>query len=280
MTDAWNDLLACLALHPIAGVEVESSGDVGSKPETIWLEGQNLDLEYHRLFGGQLLGQFVEAARSVCPEKSVKSIHSVFSKEGRADGPVRYEVTRQHEGRSFASLLITARQPHGVIASAAVSMHLPEVGPELQDVAQPGSLLPSDNKVEFSLIPWEIRTAGDLNSTAAVSPKFEFWMRTPQVDAQLAPALAAYATDLNVIGTALLPLEGYSQTGNGTAFNSAVTTHTVWFHQPFRTDEWLLVRQHSPLLAGSRSFGRGDVLTEGNRLVASFAQEALVRINA
>lgn len=273
MADSWSDLLGSLELRP-------SGADGQDSTPTARLEGRNLDLEYHRLFGGQLLGQFIEAARAVCPEKSVKSMHSVFSKEGRADGPVQYEATRQHEGRSFASLLITARQPHGVIASAAVSMHLPEGGPELQDISASGPLLPDDSRVDFSLIPWEIRTAGDLNRTAASPPHFEFWMRTPPVDAQLAPALTAYATDLNVIGTALLPLEGYSQTGNGTAFNSAVTTHTVWFHQPFRTDEWLLVRQHSPLLAGSRSFGRGDVLTEDNRLVASFTQEALVRIKA
>lgn len=271
MADLWSNLLDCLELSP--------SGDLGTgESTTAGFEGRNLDLEYHRLFGGQLLAQFVEAARSVCPDKSVKSMHSVFSKEGRADGPVHYEVARQHEGRSFAGLLITARQPHGVIASAAVSMHVPEGGPELQDIAGPGALLPEDDRTDFSLIPWEIRTTGDLNSTAASPPQFEFWMRTPQVDAELAPALTAYATDLNVIGTALLPLEGYSQTGNGTAFNSAVTTHTVWYHQPFRTDDWLLVRQHSPLLTGSRSFGRGDVLTEDNRLVASFAQEALVRI--
>ncbi len=72
------------------------------------------------------------------------------------------------------------------------------------------------------------------------------WMRTPEVDPGLAPALTAYATDLTLIGTALRPLEGLAQTGNGTVFTSAVTSHTLWFHRPFRTDEWLLLRQHSP----------------------------------
>ncbi len=102
-------------------------------------------------------------------------------------------------------------------------------------------------------------------------------MRTPEVDAEVAPALAAYATDLTLIGTALRPLEGVSQRGARTAFASAVTSHTVWFHRALRTDRWLLLRQHSPLLAHGRAFGRGDILTEDGSLVASYAQEALVR---
>ena len=108
-------------------------------------------------------------------------------------------------------------------------------------------------------------------------PRFEMWMRTPPVDGDLAPALTAYATDLTLIGTALRPLEGFNHSGNGTLFTSAVTSHTVWFHRPFRTDRWLLLRQHSPVLAHGRCFGRGDVLTEDGTLVASYAQEALLR---
>ena len=102
-------------------------------------------------------------------------------------------------------------------------------------------------------------------------------MRTPAVDPELAPTLAAYATDLTLIGTALRPMVGVDQRGNGTVFTSAVTSHTVWFHRPFRTDGWLLLRQHSPLLVHGRSLGRGDVLTEDGTLVASYAQEALLR---
>ena len=104
------------------------------------------------------------------------------------------------------------------------------------------------------------------------------WMRTPGVDPVLAPALAAYATDLTLIGTALRPLDGLGQRGNGTQFTSAVTSHTLWFHRPFRTDEWLMLRQHSPLLAHGRCFGRGDILTESGNLVASYGQEALLRV--
>ncbi|HXB85593.1 hypothetical protein [Mycobacterium sp.] len=88
-------------------------------------------------------------------------------------------------------------------------------------------------------------------------------MRTPAVDGDLAPALTAYATDLTLIGTALRHLEGFNHRGNGTAFTSAVTSHTIWFHRLFRADRWLLLRQHSsgagarPLLRPRRRSLRG-----------------------
>ncbi len=114
--------------------------------------------------------------------------------------------------------------------------------------------------------------------TPSDPPQYELWMRTPEVDPALAPALLAHATDLTLIGTALRPLSGLSQRGAQNAYTSAVTSHTVWFHRRFRTDNWLLLRPHSPLLAHGRAFGRGDVLTEDGSPGASYAQESLVRI--
>jgi acyl-CoA thioesterase II len=240
-------------------------------------EGANQQLNYHRLFGGQLLAQFIRAASVVCPDKAVKSLHAVFAKEGRADDPVQYQVTRQNEGRSFATLTITARQPRGVLATGSVSMHIAEDGPARQSTEAVPALLDEKHHAELDLIPWETRCADDLNAPSAGPPRLEVWMRTPAVDAEFAPALTAYATDLTLIGTALRPLEGLNHRGNGTAFTSAVTSHTIWFHRPFRTDRWLLLRQHSPVLAHGRCFGRGDVLTEDGSLVASYGQEALLR---
>jgi acyl-CoA thioesterase II len=198
-------------------------------------------------------------------------------KKAAPDDPVRYQVTRHHQGRSFATLTITARQPRGVLASGTVCMHVAEGGPDHQTVAAVPALLDETHRVELDLIPWETRCADDLNASTAGPPQFEVWMRTPAVDGEFAPALTAYATDLTLIGTALRPLEGFNQRGNGTVFTSAVTSHTIWFHRPFRTDRWLLLRQHSPVLAHGRCFGRGDVLTEDGSLVASYAQEALLR---
>ncbi|MBS9375125.1 acyl-CoA thioesterase [Rhodococcus sp. B50] len=270
MTELWNDLLACLDLR--------SSPRDEEHPESVVFEGSNQHLEYHRLFGGQLLGQFVRAAELTCPEKSIKSLHTVFAREGRADEPVRYETTRLHEGRTFATLTAVARQSKGVLATASVSLHVGEDGPEVQTVASVPPVFDESTRTEFSLIPWETRTTTDLEDRGVSTPEFEMWMRTPRVDETYPPALAAYATDLNLIGTALLAVDGFDHTGNGTAFTSAVTSHNLWFHRPFRSDDWLLLRQHSPLVAHGRCFGRGDLLTEKGSLVASFAQEALLRL--
>ena len=204
-------------------------------------------------------------------------LHAVFAREGQAAEPVRYQSTRQHQGRSFASLTITAHQTRGVLASSSVSMHAVEDGPEYQDREPVPALLGEKHRAELDLIPWETRCADDLNAVTAGPPRLELWMRTPPVDGDLAFALTAYASDLTPIGTALRPLEGFNHSGNGTLFTSAVTSHTVWFHRPLRTDRWLLLRQHSPVLAHGRCFGRGDVLTEDGTLVASYAQEALLR---
>ena len=264
MSELWSDLLDCL--------------DIGPTRSENHFSARNQHLEYHRVFGGQLLAQFVRAAELVCPEKSVKSLHALFPREGRADEPVEYDVTLHHEGRSFATLSITAAQGKGPIGIASVSMHVAEDGPAVQTIDCVGTPLGPEHEVGLNLIPWETRSLVDLNAPTAGPPECEVWMRTPAVDAGLAPALAAYATDLTLIGTAVRPLDGISQTGNGTQFTSAVTSHTIWFHRPFTTDQWLLLRQHSPILAHGRSFGRGDLLTEEGILVASYAQEALLRI--
>lgn len=270
MPELWNDLLNCLDLRACPSDE--------DRDDIALFDGTNQQLEYHRLFGGQLLAQLVRASQLSCPGKSIKSLHAVFAREGRADEPVRYEITRRHEGRSFATLSAVAQQSRGVLATATVSMHAHEDGPELQTIEAVPPVLPADAHTEFSLIPWETRTTTDLSHSGVSAPEFEMWMRTPEVDPDFAPALTAYATDLNLIGTALLGVDGFDHTGNGTKFTSAVTSHNLWFHRPFRSDEWLLLRQHSPILVHGRCFGRGDVLTENGSLVASFAQEALVRI--
>lgn len=264
MAELWDDLLTCLAL--------DGPADDGS------FEGKNLRLEYHRLFGGQLLAQFTRAAALTCPDKAVKSLHTLFPREGTADEPVRYSVERHHEGRTFGSLTILATQSKGVIGTASVSVHaLADSSQDVQTVDPVTGAPAGSAPAEIGLLPFETRTSDDLDDPGAAAPEYSLWWRTPAADAALAPALAAYATDLTLIGTALRAVPGVSQRDAQVKFASAVTSHTVWFHRPFRTDDWLLLRQHSPLMAHSRSFGRGDILTAGGTLVASYAQEAMVR---
>jgi len=185
--DLWTDLIGCLDLH------IEHARSEADNVSVF--EGVSQQLDYHRVFGGQLLGQFIRAASLACPDKTVKSLHAVFGREGRAGEPVCYRATRQHEGRSFASLTITAQQPHAVLASSSVSLHAVEDGPENQDCQAVPALLDETHRVELDLIPWETRSAEDLNALTAGPPRFEVWMRTPPVDDELATALAAYATE-------------------------------------------------------------------------------------
>ena len=110
------------------------------------------------------LGQFIRAACLTCPDKTVKSLHAVFAREGRADDPVHYQVTRHHHGRSFAALTITARQPRGVLATSSVCMHTAEDGPEHQSVEAVPRPLDEQHRVELDLIPWETRSVDDLNA--------------------------------------------------------------------------------------------------------------------
>ncbi len=263
MTDLWSDLLACLELRPAEG--------------DLEFEGANQRLGYHRLFGGQLLGQFVRAASFACPDKTVKSVHALFARAGRPDVPVRYQVTRHHEGGTFATLTVVARQSPGVMATASVSMHVPEGGPDHQTPFQVPPVPGEEHAVDLDLLPWDTRATSDLDTLKSEVPEYDLWMRTPAVAPELAPALMAYATDLSLIGTALRQVEGVGQQDANTLFTSAVTAHAVRFHRPFRTDAWLLLHQHSPLLAHGRCYGLGDVLTEEGTLVASYTQEALLR---
>ena len=211
MPDLWSDLLACLDPQPVPS---RDTGGEGTGADVTEFEGSNQRLEYHRVFGGQLLAQFIRIATATCPDKDVKSQHAVFSREGRADEPIRYQATRHHEGRSFATITITARQSGGVVATSSICMHTSEDGPEHQTVDEVPPVLGPDHQVALDLIPWETRATVDLNAITTGPPEFEVWMRTPAVDPALAPALAAYGTDLTLIGTALRPMDGVSQRGN------------------------------------------------------------------
>jgi acyl-CoA thioesterase len=272
VADLWDDLLNCLELRQLP----RPASTVRSRA----FEGENLQLSYHRLFGGQLLGQFTRAAALTCPGKTVKSLHALFPQEGQSAEPVRYEAEIHREGGTFATLTIIARQSAGVIATASVSMHAIEEGRDEQWVDQVPDAPDPERQVDLGLLPWETRSDASLDAREAAPPRYSLWMRTPAAGQELAQPIVAYGTDLTLIGTALRPVAGVSQQDAGKAFTSAVTSHTLWFHRPFRTDDWLLLRQHSPLLAHGRCFGRGDVLTSGGSLVASYAQEALLRFRA
>lgn len=269
----FDDTLACLAVEP-----------VGAGRYT----GPNIPMAYRRVFGGQLLAQTIAVAtrdantQAQAQGKHVKSLHATLPREGDLEAAIEYEAVALQDGRSFASRQVTARQGDRVIASAIVSLHVDEEGPSHQeappDVGSHADAKPTD----LSMIPWETRVVGgvDLESRDEGPAEYAFFMRAPDLgDAPRAThqALFAHATDLTLIGTALRPHAGLSEADSPERLHTAVTTHTVWFHRPFRLDDWTLLCQSSPVAAGARAFGRGNAFDARGDLVASFAQEAMIR---
>ena len=260
-----DELVACLDLTGVeAGV----------------VEGQNLDIGYHRVFGGQILAQVLTAAAQASPDKVVKSLHILFPREGDTAKPMRYRVTKLQDGRTFGTTEVVAEQDGKVISAAVASMHAQEDGRHRSDAPPPVGPPEGATLIDLGMVPWETRIVGgvDLSDKAAGPPRLDWWAKTAPIgdETSVHQALLAHATDLTIIGTALRPFEGVSQADTMITLHTAVTSHTLWFHQPFRVDEWLLLTQHSPVVANGRCFGRGDVFA-GDELVASFAQEAMVR---
>lgn len=268
----WEDTLGCL--------EVSSVGHgVYTAP--------NIPMAYRRIFGGQLLAQLVAIAEATGEGKQVKSLHAAFPAEGDLEAPVHFAIESEKTGRSFATRSIRAHQEGRAIAQAVVSLHSPEASVlEHQLVRPPITTLEEATPVELGMIPWEVRAVAgvDLEARTVGPAESAYFMRTPRLAHESGTAhraLLAHATDLSVIGTLLRPHAGLSQRDAPERIQTAVTTHTIWFHaDDLRVDDWWLLAQSGPVLAGGRGFGRGDVFDGVGRLMASFAQESLVRVVA
>ena len=233
------------------------------------------------MFGGQLLAQILMAAAAASPEKSVKSLTVLFPREGDTSKPMRYRVDRHQDGRTFGTTEVVASQDGKVIAVAAVSLHVDEDGLHRSD-APPAVGPPEDaalRRPRHGAVGDRASWAASTSSTAPPdlpASRCGCGRRPSSADRATHQALLAHATDLTLIGTALRPFDGVSQADSTVTLHTAVTSHSLWFHQPFRIDDWLLIAQHSPVVANGRAFGRGDVFA-GRELVASFAQESMVR---
>jgi acyl-CoA thioesterase-2 len=246
--------------------------------------GDNLDIGYHRVFGGQILAQMIVAASDASPDKLVKSINVLFPREGDTSKRMEYAVNKLQDGRTFGTTSIIATQDEKVISAATVSMHVAEESTLHRSDAPPIVGRGDDaTPTTIDMIPFELRVVNNVDlALRDVGPAvFQMWMRAPgvPVDARAAihQALLAHATDLTIIGTALRPFAGVSQADSTVTLHTAVTSHSVWFHQPFTLNEWLLLDQTAPVVANGRAFGRGDVYNGIGEIVASFAQESMIR---
>jgi acyl-CoA thioesterase-2 len=246
--------------------------------------GDNLDIGYHRVFGGQILAQMITAAAAASPDKAVKSINVLFPREGDTSKRMNYAVEKLQDGRTFGTTSIIATQDDKVISVATVSLHaLEESALHRSDALPAGVGTPTQSdEIENVMIPWELRVVGgvDLAAKEKGPAEYQMWMRAPGAAGQplaVQQALLAHSTDLTIIGTALRPFDGISQADSTITLHTAVTSHNVWFHQPFEMSDWLLLSQSSPVVAGGRAYGRGDVFTQAGEIVASFAQESMIR---
>lgn len=254
-----------------------------------------------RLFGGQVLAQALAAAqRSVAAGRLAHSCHAYFVRAAGVDMPIRFEVHRDSDGRSFSARRVQAIQGGAVILNLAASFHDEEPGPlwqaSMPDVPEPESL-PSQDVVIAAELPnmpphrvafWSRDIGIDFRSIEPfvtmnppkMPPHRAFWFRLRQPLGD-EPAehqrMLAYASDLYLMHTGLLPI-GLSWCDP--RLQDASLDHTLWFHQRFRADEWLLYVMDSPFLGGARTLGRGTIFTRSGDVVASAAQEGLVRINA
>jgi acyl-CoA thioesterase-2 len=261
--------------------------------------GQSQDLGWGTVFGGQVLGQALSAAVQTVPaERQVHSLNAYFLRPGDVKMPIVYDVDRIRDGSSFTTRRVVAIQNGHAIFNMAASFQKEEPGFEHQD-PMPDAPAPESVRTEQELAklhaaqlpkeiikritaerPFEMRPVEPLQNPfqpTPLPPRRLVWLKTvgklPD-DPALHRYLLAYASDYSFITTALLP---HAVSWITPGMQIASLDHVMWFHQPFRVDEWLLHEIDSPAAHGARGLARGRVFTQDGRLVASTAQEGLIR---
>jgi acyl-CoA thioesterase-2 len=237
-----------------------------------------------RVYGGQLLAQLIAAATPAAPGKSVKSVHAAFPREARPDNPVYLDLEAVHEGRSVGLLHATAWQDRMgepvVTATASILLDEADDGFDYQEDWPPDGRPEQATPTSFPLVPGEARLASDtgLHDDRALAAEFSFWIRCPGIDGDVSSrALVAYVSDWPLIGTLLKAVPGVSERDAHLSLETAVLTHSVWFHQPFDASGWLRLNVQGRRLTGGRGYGTGEVYSPAGELVASFAQESVIR---
>lgn len=260
--------------------------------------GESRDIGSPQVFGGQVLGQALSAASATVPEgRTVHSLHAYFLRRGDFNMPIVYAVDRSRDGESFSSRRVTAIQHGEQIFNLSASFQRPQSGLEHQadppQVPPPEALhdsrsLPDqvlrhlpENARRFleRTRPFEFRPVRpqDWLHPEPTAPQQQVWFRAvdqlPDDDA-LHRSLLAYVSDYNLLHTAFRPHALSQWRGNVVA---ASIDHAMWFHRACRVDDWLLYATDSPSASGARGFARGSLYTREGVLVASTAQEGLMR---
>jgi acyl-CoA thioesterase-2 len=282
MSSAVQDLLAVLDLEPL---------------EVNLFRGRSPQVGWQRVFGGQVIGQALVAACRTVEGRAPHSMHAYFLLAGDPKVPIIYEVDRIRDGKSFTTRRVIAIQHGNAIFSMSVSFHNDEGGLDHQAmmpaVPKPGEL-PNEGELRERVLPQmpdpvrryyererpiELRPVefGRYLGKTSEDSRFNVWIRATgrlPDDPAVHRCVLAYASDMTLLDTALVP---HGRTVFEKAIMGASLDHALWFHRPFRADEWLLYAQDSPNLHGARGFARGLIFAADGSLVASVAQEGLLR---
>jgi acyl-CoA thioesterase-2 len=248
--------------------------------------GRQPQTSAQRVFGGQVLGQaLVAASDTVDPERVVHSLHGYFLRPGDTAVPIEYHVERIKDGKAFSSRRVVASQHEKTIFYMSTSYQQPEPGLDHSDPMPTDLVEPEDAPTLASVFEQASgRKAEDWNKEwAALDVRLaglsgrQFWIRAagklPDEPA-LHACVLAYASDLTLLGASLLP---HGIIIGDRRIQPASLDHALWFHRPFRADEWLLYDQASPSASGARGFATGRLFSQDGRLIASVAQEGLIR---
>jgi acyl-CoA thioesterase II len=282
-----NSVAALLSLLELERLEVDLFR--GRQPDTV----------RQRVFGGQVAAQALAAASQTVPSGlSAHSMHAYFLRPGDTAIPIVYDVERIRDGRSFDTRRVVARQHGTSIFFMTASFHVREIGFDHQDVmpAVPppedcptmGELFrkttgrPDDQSWEREWAALDVRYAGDSRPGGPLDggtepARAQIWVKASgevPPDPMINTCVLAYASDLTLLGVSLVP---HGVLIVSSQIQAASLDHTMWFHRPFRADTWLLYDQHSPSASGACGFAIGRVFSLDGTLVASVAQEGLIR---
>jgi len=260
-------------------------------------EGCSEDLGFKNVFGGQVCGQAMMAAYQTVDKLIAHSMHGYFLRPGDHSLPIKYEVQLIRDGSSFTARRVIAHQHDKEIFTLNVSFQKPEIGFDHQfdmpETTDPDVLLselemrrrfkhliPEKLRDQFTRDrPIEIRPVNPINysNPDVRAPYKQNWFRavaTLPDDLSLHHCILAYASDFGLLGTSMLP-HGVSFAQKGMQVTSL--DHAIWFHRPFKIDDWLLYDMDSPSASHGRGFNRGNIYNQKGELVASVCQEALIR---
>ena len=242
---------------------------VGESPPYIW----------GRIYGGLVVAQALWAAtQTVHQGHGIHSLHAYFILGGDLAEPVRYEVDRVRNGRSFTTRRVVARQSAGAILTLACSFQVDEGGPESQSAVFPTDVPPHDELSGELDAGVEIRPL----DTPDPPPRSRMWARYPTSlgdDPRLQTCGLAYVSDVNPMGAVTRSHPDFQPDHEdwGGEFMGASLDHAVWFHRPVRSDEWMFVDMTGHGLIGSRGLATGPVFSADGTHVATIAQEGLLR---